>query len=583
MTRALNSTCQSAIWIILCGQFVWFTGCGGPNSVDAVPRTSSNQPVFIADEPRAAVEPSNSLDLSFVHEDHFACVSINVENVISNSDLSDVPWDAIESQLAKLIGPDNSSIKNIERAWVLVDRDGLSSDDDSEPKSPLVFVLDFKTIANETELMETVQKSDEESGNNGVSLVATKIGKNRIVIGSQSLASKISSASGDTSLSRQLKQMKLDGDIDGLVEMGPIRNMLKSVFGVIGSFGGEEAAKLSRLPDALQRVEISLSLESKEMLQAVAYNDDDVLANELADPFNDGDSSGAPTMMGGGIPFGLGGPGVGGQETMMITPTSADVITEVSKEIADKGLFSVEGKDRKLTFKLERPSKLKELIAASLKDAERQIKVAARVEKLKRIASALEAYEEKYKCFPPSGEVSESDAGLPLQFNWRVGLLPFLDEQALYDQFDFSKPWDSPENQEVAKQMPKVFAAVSADERTEPSTETRWHVVGGKLGLFKGERTPKISDISDKKIWTVLVIEGGQNTAVNWTKPGSLQIDAADLEQFGLEHENGILFLNAAFDTRIIKKERQFLHDVLTPDGNEQMHRKDFLPILPGG
>jgi hypothetical protein len=179
--------------------------------------------------------------------------------------------------------------------------------------------------------------------------------------------------------------------------------------------------------------------------------------------------------------------------------------------------------------------------------------------------------------------VSESDAGLPLQFNWRVGLLPFLDEQALYDQFDFSKPWDSPENQEVARQMPKVFAAVSADERTEPSTETRWHVVGGKLGLFKGERTPKISDISDKKIWTVLVIEGGQNTAVNWTKPGSLQIDAADLEQFGLEHENGILFLNAAFDPRIIKKERQFLHDVLTPDGNEQMHRKDFLPILPGG
>ena len=39
------------------------------------------------------------------------------------------------------------------------------------------------------------------------------------------------------------------------------------------------------------------------------------------------------------------------------------------------------------------------------------------------------------------------------------------------------------------------------------------------------------------------------------------------------------LLLNAAFDPRIIKKEQQFLRDMFTPDGNEQMQRKDFLPI----
>jgi hypothetical protein len=381
-----------------------------------------------------------------------------------------------------------------------------------------------------------------------------------------------------------MKQMKLDGDIDGLVDIGPIRKTLEGIFDMLGAFGGEEMAKFSRLPEVLQRVELSFSLDSKKLFQAVVFIDDDELASELASLASGNSQSGVSPLLGGGLPFGLGGSSAGGGRDvdMMISPTSAAVITEVGEEIADKELFSIEGKERSLTMTLERPSQLNELITAALYDAKRQFELAQRIENLGRIATAMEAYVEKHDCFPPSGVVTDSAEGLPSQFNWRVGLLPYLDEQTLYDQFDFSKPWDSAENQTVANQMPKLFADVSIEGGSEQTSNTRWHVVGGNLGLYKGDRTPKMGDITDKKIWTALVIEGDKQSAVNWIKPGAMEADTADVEGFGVELENGILFLNAAFDPRIIRKNQEDLQGVLTPDGEEAFQRNDFLPISPG-
>ncbi len=532
----------------------------------------------------ALAKSLNGFDLSFIHEDHFACVSINIARLMSNSDLGELPLDTWEQELGKLVGKSNSSINSIERAWLLLDCSGLSFGDDIGQVSPLILVLDYKSKIDESELAEANRKTEEQSREKGLNLIASMIGDSRIVIGSPALTSKVASAKGDANLARQLKQMKLDGDIDGLFDIGPIRSTLRSMFGMVGSFGGEEVAKISRLPEVLQRVEISCSLDSNDMLRAVAYIDDDELTVELADLFNQTGQSGASSIMGSQMPFGFGGSRSGGGRAteMMLTPTSVEVMNEVGKEISEKNLFSVVGKDHQVTLKLGRPGKLKELIAASIFDAKGQIELATRVENLKKIATAMGSYVEKYQCFPPCGIVNRSAEGLPSQFNWRVGLLPFLDEQALYEQFDFSKPWNSPENQLVAKQMPSVFAVVSKGESGVPGLKTRWHVVGGDLGLYKGDRTPTIDEITDKKIWTALVIEGDQQTAVNWTKPGSLKVDSAELGQFGLSQENGILFLNAALEPRIIRKDQRNLHDILTPDGGETIQHADFLPLLPG-
>ena len=46
--------------------------------------------------------------------------------------------------------------------------------------------------------------------------------------------------------------------------------------------------------------------------------------------------------------------------------------------------------------------------------------------------------------------------GKPLH-SWRVYLLPFLEQTALYDQIRLNEPWDSPHNKQFHDMMPAVF------------------------------------------------------------------------------------------------------------------------------
>ncbi|HBE67153.1 MAG TPA: hypothetical protein DDW52_03290, partial [Planctomycetaceae bacterium] len=59
---------------------------------------------------------------------------------------------------------------------------------------------------------------------------------------------------------------------------------------------------------------------------------------------------------------------------------------------------------------------------------------------LKQIALAMWNFESKYGYIVPRQTVDES--GKPL-LSWRVHLLPFMDQQALYEKFHLDEPWDS--------------------------------------------------------------------------------------------------------------------------------------------
>ena len=74
---------------------------------------------------------------------------------------------------------------------------------------------------------------------------------------------------------------------------------------------------------------------------------------------------------------------------------------------------------------------------------------------LKQIAMALHMYNEQYGSFPPAYIADEN--GNP-KHGWRVLILPFLDEQALYDKYDFDEPWNGPNNSKLADSMPPVYS-----------------------------------------------------------------------------------------------------------------------------
>jgi RNA polymerase sigma factor (sigma-70 family) len=156
---------------------------------------------------------------------------------------------------------------------------------------------------------------------------------------------------------------------------------------------------------------------------------------------------------------------------------------------------------------------------------------------LKQIGLAFHNYASTYDCFPAMATYGPD--GLPT-LSWRVALLPFLGEEALYRQFRQDEAWDSPHNQALAARMPAVFETPVSPA---PPGLTRIRGYGGKGAIFDGPRGARFANITDGTSNTLLVAVADEPTP--WTKPGELpfvkgrplpELDSRDPQgyQFGL-------------------------------------------------
>jgi hypothetical protein len=121
---------------------------------------------------------------------------------------------------------------------------------------------------------------------------------------------------------------------------------------------------------------------------------------------------------------------------------------------------------------------------------------------------------------PPAAIMDKE--GRPL-LSWRVLLLPFLDEQKLFEQFDLTEPWDGPHNRELLEKMPRIYRWPGARHREDRNT-TLYRVFVGPGTVFEG-RALTLTDISeaDGTAYTILAVEAGE--PVPWTKPEELAYD----------------------------------------------------------
>jgi hypothetical protein len=100
---------------------------------------------------------------------------------------------------------------------------------------------------------------------------------------------------------------------------------------------------------------------------------------------------------------------------------------------------------------------------------------------LKQIAMALHCYHQQYGMLPPAYLADAT--GRPMH-SWRVLLLPFLEAQSLYDQYDFREPWNGPNNSKLLTKMPYFYSCPSQPPTPPKPDELRGdhragHVVSG--------------------------------------------------------------------------------------------------------
>ncbi|RCS40673.1 DUF1559 domain-containing protein [Bremerella cremea] len=101
---------------------------------------------------------------------------------------------------------------------------------------------------------------------------------------------------------------------------------------------------------------------------------------------------------------------------------------------------------------------------------------------MQAIARAMLAYYDTHDHFPPA---FTPDAKRRPLTSWRVSLLPFLEEEALAQQYDDQQPWDSPANRKHAETTPKPFQGPLAD--CLPG-QTPFCVVVGPDTMFTGNK-----------------------------------------------------------------------------------------------
>ena len=140
----------------------------------------------------------------------------------------------------------------------------------------------------------------------------------------------------------------------------------------------------------------------------------------------------------------------------------------------------------------------------------------------KMLMLGLFNYESAHGNFP--AHASYDDDGKPL-LSWRVHILPFLEQQALYDQFHLDEPWDSEHNRKLIPLMPAVFLDPSSPL---PPADGKTHylgVVGEGVFFHNADKGRQLREIRDGTSNTIALVQASDDAAVTWTKPEDWKYD----------------------------------------------------------
>lgn len=166
------------------------------------------------------------------------------------------------------------------------------------------------------------------------------------------------------------------------------------------------------------------------------------------------------------------------------------------------------------------------------------------MENLKQIGLALHNYHDVFNRFPGSAGYGPADKA-KYPHSWRVAILPYLNESALYNAYNFDEPWDSETNKKVLARMPAVYR--DPNDPPESTNTSYFGLVGntGKLAgggagattratkdpvseageerdleirtVFASPKGTSMRDVTDGTSNTLMVVEAKRD--IPWTKP----------------------------------------------------------------
>lgn len=183
-----------------------------------------------------------------------------------------------------------------------------------------------------------------------------------------------------------------------------------------------------------------------------------------------------------------------------------------------------------------------------------------------------------------------NEQGEPL-LSWRVAILPYLEQQALFNKFHLDEPWDSPHNLPLAKTLPPVYFAATADEELSAQSRTTYLrpvYPGSDLAEAAGDAAPvkvksygqeyylrpgdRFRQMIDGTSNTMMVAEVAPEHAVVWTKPDDWRVDLEDpLAKLRTDQREGYVtaFYDGSARFHAFTINADLLRKILTKAGGE--------------
>ena len=203
---------------------------------------------------------------------------------------------------------------------------------------------------------------------------------------------------------------------------------------------------------------------------------------------------------------------------------------------------------------------------------------------MRQIILAMHNYHDANRAFP--ARFSKNDDDEPL-LSWRVYILPYMEENDLYEQFHLDEPWDSEHNKTLIEKLPRCYVhprALPEEGKTVfvvPAGEGSIMVDPEDSGRPKGMR---LEDVLDGTSRTGVIFETDEENAVVWTKPDDFdwkKIDDPVGALFGGWSGDGVNVALADGSVQFISHEklRELLDKLITTADGEFIDWTDDAPI----
>lgn len=202
-------------------------------------------------------------------------------------------------------------------------------------------------------------------------------------------------------------------------------------------------------------------------------------------------------------------------DAIKVNKKGAEISTSVQTDVADLNSFGVGPVQLGVALGLLLPAVQKTREAANRMSS---------MNNLKQLGIAMHAYHDTNGHFPPA--VVTDKNGKPL-YSWRVLILPYIEQEAVYRAWKLDEPWDSPNNRRLSDTVIKIFC-----EPTEPPTNrTHYRVFHGNGAIFKTGQVgirdagggSRIADILDGTSNTLMIAQ--TRDSVPWAAPDEIAYD----------------------------------------------------------